>query len=365
MNRTFAITGIMGVLLILGIALGVYYYRYTMQVAAEAQRAQFKVAYEAFEAPHHAGNVDESIPIARQLILDAPSPSWEAKAKILLAYDLFVRNQGEDRKEAYAIYKAAASNENVTPLFRALALADMAFTIQMSGDESLARIYIFNDLPYSQLLTDAGGNVNIALRRVYELSDSMYPNAFAKIQIALLYGQQLTSGEIMTEPMREETAQLIQKSLKDADPLLVGFPYEGGKMAQLYLSRAVALWTSSSVLHNVGLDELQAAQNKVIKTANEAGDVHGKMVANLARLFSAIVLYTETGVTREDELREMLKSLALEVTSATDFSRDSTMGYLGGIAQRPESNVIKKQIAALAGISPEFKVLLQQSGWVI
>ncbi len=363
MNRVTALI-ILG-LLLLGILSGLYYYVYVMSNDPKKDLSEFVSAYKAFEMPHHQGNVDEAVPALRQLLTDAPTPMWAAQVKLKLAYDLFLRNRGNDRQEAYGLYKVVASDEDAPPLYRALALTDMTFTVHVVDDESLATTYIFNELPYSQFLEQAGGDVNIALRRMYELSDSIYPNAFAKIQIALLYARRLNSGKTVPEQTREETAELIQKYLKDADPLLTAVPYEKSKLAQLYLSRATSLGTSERVLRNVSLSDLEEAYKQSIEIAVSAGneDVHARAVANLARLFSAVAIYSRAGKERESDVRNLLETVTTNVTSTSDVSNDMVLQYLGNISARPQSDFVKLQIVALGEVSPEFKDLLRKLGW--
>lgn len=364
MNRTIVVAGIAGALVLVGLVASMYYYyEYTVRTESEAGQARFKADYDAFEVPHHAGDVNASIPLARQLLNDAPTLAWEAQTKLLLAYDLFVRNNGEDRKEAYVVYKSVVADEDVPPRLRALALADMTYNIQMSSDKTLATALLFNDPPYSEVLAQANGDVSVALRRMYEWSDSVYPNAFAKIQVALIDGQQLVNNKAVPGLMREETAELIQRNIQDADPLLNAVRYEKGRLAQLYLSRAVALWMSSRVLQNVSEGDLKIAFDTAFRVANEGGGVHGKLTANTARLFSIITVYAGAGQDKEYELRESLKAWAADISSDASPAQGLTLAHLGSVAKRPPDDFIRKQIVGLAGFSSEFKALLQKSGW--
>ena len=343
---------------ILVLAAGGAYYYWIMPMQIEAENKRYKGAYESLHVPHHAGDLNSAISAGRELLETAPTPTWAAQTQLIIAHDLYTRNNEGDRAEAYTIYKSIVASENVFPLHRALALAEMTFNAHMAGNPSFATTYLFNDGSYAEILTKENDNVQNAFLRMYEWSDDVYPNAFAKIQIALILGQQLSSEEV-TDEAQAETARSVQTYVGDADALL-GIRYDKGRLAQLHLSRAMALWMSSKVLGNIAPFELENDVSRTETIAREENSVHGAMVLNLAKILRAMILQDSK---KAAEAKDVLIALANDIAAGDPKARQLMTSYFGGVGAREPNDLIRTQFVDLARISPEFKTLLKSSGW--
>ncbi|MBY0294012.1 tetratricopeptide repeat protein, partial [Patescibacteria group bacterium] len=138
---------------------------------------------------HRAGDFNEAIPALEKVAEDARLlPGGNNREKYLvntelrLAANYIGRNQPGDREKAIEIYRSVISDNTLSPKSHAIALAEMASLVHWISGAETVKDLIFNQAPYDAILKDQGGDVHMAIEKLYEMSDDLYPNALSKFQ---------------------------------------------------------------------------------------------------------------------------------------------------------------------------------------
>lgn len=186
-----------------------YFYQSYATRQAKKLAAQFNSAIALADTAHQRGDFDESI-VSYQRALDLEtSQSSAARAKTRLAYDLFFRNTGEDRREATVLYKEIIADASLDPRLRAAILNTFLNTVSRANSEELARNVVFQGEPLGAFLKD--GNIREAMLNAYKYSFSIYPLANSAFNVAIRYGYRLQRNQ--SEMSAEEKSEAID-SLK-------------------------------------------------------------------------------------------------------------------------------------------------------
>jgi hypothetical protein len=354
-------------LLILGgsivVVIGVgYYFFYKPQGSKISDSSAFVVTPVETLKAHESGNRDEAVANLKRELPLATDVSAKAQNRLLLAANLLVRNEGDDRVEGYRIYKQMATDPNMPAKYQALALAEMAFSMDWIGDHDALMNFVFNEAPYDQILKDSNHDMHLAMIRVYEMSDRLYPNTIAKTQIGFMYAVRLINGMNIPGKSVEESAQIIQKYVRAGEPLLSDFPYRNSYLSHLSLCKAMAMGISNRILKNLSWDEIDATyKNAIDIAAARPDDVFSRGAEEAARLMYATSLNSRFGEEKKSEVLELLK-----IFSESDINKSlQTVEYLKGVKNRPDTDFAKKQILALAQISTDLRSFMQKMGWSV
>src|SRR5437879_5067393 len=108
MKKIFIIFLTIIMILVLGSSAIIYISQKNLLMKKQA----FDNKLKQVDMAHHLGNLNESIKEYKVLIAEAPDQESIYRAQVHLRFDLFSRNQGDDRIEAVKIYKEMATEKN-------------------------------------------------------------------------------------------------------------------------------------------------------------------------------------------------------------------------------------------------------------
>lgn len=147
---------------------------------------QWEVKYGEGNAFHYQGNVDKAAEAFREALSSSSSANESGRTKVKLAFQLFQRNEGDDRIEAANIYKEVIRDNIIHPIIRAHAAFELIEVYgALAKDRELLKLAVFNDEPFSSMLKE--GDMNLAVRRVYEFSNEIYPLPLTQLTIGRSY----------------------------------------------------------------------------------------------------------------------------------------------------------------------------------
>jgi hypothetical protein len=323
---------------------------------------KFRGLFKTAESSHASGDRDAAIAQFEEVVTAAPSTVAATHAKLKIAANLLARNHGNDREIAYRMYKEIAADETVPPKNRAIALNEMAFTMDWIGDHHAMMMYVFNEAPYAQMLEDAGGDMHRATGLIYALSDSIYPTALAKTQIGTMEAQRLLNGDVPKGKTKAQVATEIQALVRDGEKLVGDINYEESYLAHLYLCRAMSLGITNRILNNLDNAEIDAAYRLAIETAKTDWDnVYAQGTLQAAHLMYSVFLNTRYGAERRDEVKQLLSLFG----TVDAVKHVHIISYMSDVAKRPDSDFAKQQYKVLAKLSPELRSFMLQTGWTL
>lgn len=340
--------------------IGGYLYWYSFSEQPSAMNV-YQEKYNQLHTLHHQGDLTNSIESGKTLLTEAPTASAQVHLKSLIAFDLWNRNQGNDRAQAVQMYKELINDSAIAPADKAGVLNDLAFLIGYRDRD----FYVtnFNEPPFNSLLpaTPTPGEMTQVSLKLFSLSDTTYPNSLANYSIAYLYSGFIGNNSIPESMTREEVAALVQDRIAKADAYKNTLQYEPSHVARQRLYRAIGLNASSRVLKNVAIQEREEAfVDALPKAGDDEESYQTRGVFMQARFFYANFLLENFGQEREDDIRLVLQKFG--------GAKDSTIQNViiqGFFRDRSESDFVKVQATKLAAISSEFKSFLESLGWTL
>jgi len=323
----------------------------------------FGAEYSDAHLLHHTGDHSQSIEKFRALVPLATNKAQEAHIKAVLAFDLFLRNQGSDRAEAMQIYSELAFGSQYQVSDRAIALAELAL---LAGSED--RFFIdqyFSSAPLNQFLPVPEGRfgpAKVGIRMLMH-SDSLFPNSLAKYSIAGAYANMIGNSALDAGSDPAVIAQLMQEYVRDADPLLGEIQYEKSHVVRQNLYRALALGASNRVLNNISFEVREDAYKRAINLSNDpeanaSYQAHGMLMR--ARFYYAAFL-NNFGDKRETDIASLLQPFGM-VDPSQKLSA-LTVSFFTQAATRSDTDFVKSNAIKLAALSAEFKAFLVKIGW--
>lgn len=326
----------------------------------------FQSHTEITQSSHQVGNYDESVDKYENLLKVAPSPTAATKTKAFLAYDLFQRNQGDDRKNAINLYKEIASDQSLPVSTKVLYLNDLAGLIPgMDSDFIYAN---FSDFPIKielSKLSGAYGSTKVAIDFLENL-DKLYENSYTKLSLATNYNVLLANNEL-SGTIKEEMASKVLEYVKNAEPLLEKDTYRNSTVALQYLIRARAIAYANKVLASKESTPKEMEDNYLLAIRkaeeNASNDVNARSVFMQAHYYHALFFFLYPGNDRDVNIRKTLGVFAEAIKNPVSYKL--TRAFFHMINNLPDTDSAKKNSIRLANISPEFKEFLKSVGWSI
>lgn len=335
-----------------------------ISTAPEETMAQFKEQYSEATGIFSSGDRDEAIEAFQKLLPDAPNKTEEGKLKILLASQLFFRNDNGDRAEAVKLYKSVINDFTMPPYVRAIALNNVASSI-VGQSISFYKLH-FPEPPFNEFIPSTGSDnfkLTHAYMKILELSRDTYDTSAAAYEIAGNYYAPALSivpsnarKERVAGMTEEDAARLIERYVSEGDELKDEDLHLPHVNAEKYLFRALALNTSGRVL-NRDLEEREEGFKRVLQygTRYDTGSYEKTQEVLLqARFFYADFLSENFGEERHNDIREILAPFGA-AARGTDFSSVKTREYFSRRMAAQSGNIVKSRSGNLIEISPEFK----------
>lgn len=342
-------------LLLVAICTVAYYFIYNHQMKAGVYNQKSRDTLQTF----YTGDYEIAAQQLRELIADAPNKSEKGRLQLLLAASLSKSENNEDRVASVKIYKDIVNDYSIPPIWRALALNNIAFLVN-GRDVSFYKLY-FPESPYSSYLPTAGSDVSrvqTAYFNILKASDEIYPNSFAEYSIAGNYYVLLTA--MNNSPLEDikGTYELIQKYVEEGDSRKDANLYSPSMLVTSLYFRALAINESGRELGNIDTQTREDAFKLVLTAVSESGSAANNPdlinMAMLTRWFYADFL-NGLEENRDSDIITLLSPFS-------DLpSEKAPRMFLSSVSGSDVYN-IKKRSLSLAAISPEFKKFTERIG---
>lgn len=358
--------GSVAVALVLLIAGGYWYFaRYRPQ---QAQRAYSKAVSTANEF-HHEGKVDEGIAAYEEALKLAPTQGSATYIKLKIAYDVFVRNQGNDRRKAVEMYKEIILNEKEYAFQRASSISDLMDLYNATHDEEFARDVIFSGEPFEKFVAEAQrlgyrNDLEYAVRRAYEVADDLYPLSLSELRIAAWYLGALDSGRANAQQHAEFLAQLKKWTEKaEANlPAYLRLGFEKSKIGYLHQldgldRRALAKYGDKNYA------PAEAAFKDALDVlATSPKGVHEFGVAMFVRFHYAGMLSEIYGTQRRGDIEELIRGIVNIPGEIKDYPFPFYEFLKNEVGSEHDVHGHKQDILRLRTLVPEFKTFTDRLG---
>jgi hypothetical protein len=312
---------------------------------------------EALDA-YNSGDRSKTIATYEKLV-DKLSLMDNIRAKAMIAYQLFARNEGSDRAEAVKIYKDLIGDLKNPPLARAIVLDDLADLLAFSSEEFIREN--FNEAPYSTYFPKLGEPFNSRVFAIglWKYSDELYPNALAKFSIVYTQSHLFISDSLPKSIDKIAFANELNKTIVDGNGLLKDKIYENSRMIEMYMYRAIGIGNVAKILKNYTLAEQEDAYKLALSEGEKyAVSVYGVKNLYRIRFYYATFVKKNFGEDRVNDIVQILKPYSTEEA----ISSDTLKNYYQSLLKQPDTYPVKQQVFILAKVSPDFKKYLQTIG---
>lgn len=322
----------------------------------ETNGGAYQIAYDEGRLLYNKGEWISAEQKFREALEFASNPTQKVDLKGRIAGSIFRKSPSAEInvREAVLLWKEVINDSTLSRGTKARALNDLAFLHDLGASDKVMKATVFSGEPYESYLNEAEGNINGAVRRLYQEADTLFPTAFARLEIAYTYAAALSRNVENLDLSQGEAAKKIQFYIKEAEPLLDPQLYSRSIFAYMYMIRATSLSTSEKILHNIDYSEIESAYKQALAITNTETDIHSRQVFLRASLNFALNLASRFGDERADEI----KSLVLPALSS-----DLLPNLAQQISALPDTTIAKYNFLALAKVSPEFQAFLVENGW--
>ena len=361
-SKKFVIYILFAALAVSLIGLGIFWYVNKEQEMRAAERMK---EYNKADELHHEGKFDESILAFSNLLNEPTTISLETKTKFKLAFDLFSRNQGDDRQKAATILKEIIKNEEVSRFQRAWAINDFLDWYQGTQNKTIARELIFDGEPLEKFYVESSGDIELSLRKTYEFSVSLFPTPLATFRVARWYGNKLTEeGGTLSKEIRDEYINQL-KTWSGRGGMTVQqmgiYQYENNKIGYIYQMKAM---TDADVARFSSGDYSAAEESFKMGLAalSPEDDLHSYGLGLFLRFHYASVLARVYGKERIGDINEILQTIVnrpAQFSKSYFFFDDFLKNELGS---EHDEHGHKKDMVLLAKLVPKFNSFLLSKG---
>lgn len=318
-----------------------------------------KIANDA----HNSRDYENAIDTYRKLLSDTKDGSSKVKIQAKLADSLLNKDKNDldSILQGLSIQKSIVANIKNTPKDRALVLNEIAAFIVTSNQSELFIRKNFNQDPFSKLIPDDSRHFNARdfAIKLYEYSDEIYPNSYAKFLLASnLTGVILEKTEAVGGvdcQKSSDTLVKIKNYIKDGTNLNDGIEYEVIQKLKMYFSRAVA---SQLCLKKNNLFTLEDVENNY-KSALAEADKYNDNLTDTIR-FDIHFYYA-------DFLLRHKKAPESEISSVIDpVISSGSIGYSPNVKEHlliNESAFMRSLFNNFSENYQPFKKYLENIGW--
>lgn len=313
-----------------------------------------------------APEVSKAIPDLETALKLARAPERKAQVKVLLAR-AYLEGEAPDRLKSVSLFKEVALDEGAPRVWRAIAsqllaeVADAYFRKVPLED-------IYSGDPLSAFYQER--NPNLALRRLWEWSDQLFPTVVPNYQIAHWYATQLAKDHFfphLSAGQRSEYAQLASQRLRRADAIFARVPpnaWDNDRLFLSYIVKARTLAKLSLVSGSADKQRLQKAANEAFEKALDVAQrvYLPKGLRRAVPFRYAAFLAEAYGSARAAQIHALLQMAALFKAPA---ERDTFLVNYLTAERGPQHNqhYHKREILLLAKADPQFANLLRELGW--
>lgn len=360
------------ILLIFGVVAGIYYF-FTEKTFEQNREEIIRLMTEGDNYSQTADKIEKLLNKKKFENLDQ-----EANFLILLAAS-YINNSDNSRiKEGIDILKNIVTNSNYSNKWRAVALDRLAVYGNDIGLK-LSKKYIFNEGLFKPLIKEK--KLGIAIRRLYEWSDNLFPMVNPNYQIAHWYAVQLIENKenknLSQDEYREYLSLAKERSKKgeiifrqtplwlyDWERLVLIYQIHGKVAGKLYLLKG----------YN-NKKEVEESFKKAIEVYKDKFQITSSFISvakisspSLRRILPSTVFYYAAFLAETDgeSRKEDIKTI-LEPIYNSELIKLKPFNFYEFLQDEKNSNhnehYHKREILLVAKIDSRFKDLLKQLGW--
>jgi hypothetical protein len=300
------------------------------------------------------------------------------------AWNQFKIGQLYNRNGEYAtgipILKEIVANESLSSKLRVEALITMVGPYYNGRlQEPLELIFADDASLYKEALGTGNANdpddLQIALRRLLERGDSLYPMSYIKYSIALWYSGQLIDNNALTKEERDSYQLALLELLAEGNglrdieirsndfrsPNLIYDLYFVAQNFKFYNLTILARLDKSYV------GSVESAWNTLMSEYDRIQDLSTaqKLVQSYTRFYYAAFLADIYGSAKQEEIISVMSPIALGIGDFAN-SNQFLLPFFEKELTRPqvERGHNEKFILAVASLDVDFKNLLESKGWL-
>jgi len=211
-NRLMVVVSLATLALVVGGA-WLYYYNRPEQKASRIREQYFSATPDNVDFFAVAKNMEK-------LLADS-SPSLlretEAELKAFLGDSL----SEIDRRRGTELLKEVAINPQYPNVLRVKALTYIADHYGLDfTDQNFARDITFTGEGFEHLLSESGGDVELAMRKLNEWSNTLLPNLTANYRVALWYAEEIHKNAALQDEEKAELLEKMRAYLAEGDKIL-------------------------------------------------------------------------------------------------------------------------------------------------
>lgn len=276
----------------------------------------------------------------------ASGPEQEGQVQ----YRIALAETFTDSASAVARLKGIVASAAYSDLLRAYAAQWLGLMLYRTSDSSVLPL-IFTGDPYAAFSRE--GDVQLALRRLFEYASSFYPLAVAELEQAAWYAQGLKDADVVERAtLADQYLPLIEEKLEsgqaDIDRTLSINEYKTFVTEALYLKAVVLARLSAAGFDYEYEPAMQEALNSTLLNWTPGDD------SAIRYAYAMNLFFAEAG--REEDARELLRPIVEDVDAYPAFKR-MLVGEKDDVLGR------KEWLVALAVSYPDFRTLLVSLGW--
>jgi tetratricopeptide (TPR) repeat protein len=318
----------------------------------------FSDDYKKADSLHKSGDIDTAIPLLEKIVENNSNIVEKTKAKLILAFDLYSRNEGSDRLDSVKLYSEIINDKDVPAGLKSAAISDLMGQYYGTRDADYFKNTILSVEPFAKIGRESK-NLVFAERKMLEFGESFAPNAMLEFRIAQWYGRVLQTTDLKSDVVDDYTKKLSswtkkgEANIKDLLPDL-----ETSQKVTLYQMNALARKQMGN------FPESEEAFIKAIEILDGTEDLYAYGIGLYTRFFYAVLLSNEKyGGSRNDEIKKILEPLVNTPVKFennkfpffADFMKYESGGVRKGISYYNDiKNLIK--------IYPQFGEKLRQQG---
>jgi len=238
-RKSLVIALLAALILVVGIGGTIFYYNKPEQKASRIQEKFFSTTPQNVDFFTTAKNMANFLENSSSFI----SPETEGEIKVLLGNSL----SETDRQRGTELLKEVARNPKYSNAVRVRALTYIADHYGLDfTDQNFAKEVTFIGDSFGNLLSESGGDVGLAMRKLNEWSNTLLPNLTATYRIALWYAEEVYKNKSLS---LEEKAVLLKQMdtyLAEGDKIFekVKDTHAPVRIAMAYALKARAVYLS-------------------------------------------------------------------------------------------------------------------------
>ena len=262
--------------------------------------------------------ISKAIPKLEKIIQSPTSLEKEAYAKILLSLSHLLTR---DSIKAVELLKEVSINENYPKVWRAIAVQHLSELVD-NYNENFIKTYIFIGQPFESFYKEE--NPALAMRKLDEWSDKLFPTVVPNYRVAHWYAEQLTQNKLspyLSDDERKIYLSELSQRLERADKIFADVPMESWDKDRLLLSYFLKARTLGKLylLFPAETKKFGDAENFFKKAVEVHAATYLPQKLWFAPLFYYAAFLSEiAGDSRTEEIKSLLTPLYDETLSHKD-----------------------------------------------